>query len=217
MTLREVTQLVALGEGPVIEFKQRVPQPERIAKEAIAFANTQGGHIFLGVSDDGEIKGLKDAEEEVYLLQDALAKHCQPQLAYQMERIAISRKREVILVRIFESKKKPHYLVEADGKQTVYIRVDDVSREASREAIRLMRLGGKESEVMFQFGDKELALMRYLDSYGRITVDQFAKLVHIPRRRASHTLVLLTRASVLDFHESTDSDYFTRAYRADGT
>lgn len=216
MTLREVTRLVALGEGPVIEFKQRVPQPERIAKEAIAFANTQGGHIFLGVSDDGEIKGVKDADEEVYLLQDALSKHAQPSLSYQTERIAVSKKREVILVRVFESHKKPHFLVEADGTKTAYIRVDDISREASREAIRLMRLGGKEDEVMFQFGDKELALMRYLDSYGRITVEQFAKLADIPRRRASHTLVLLTRASVLDFHESTDSDYFTRAYRSAG-
>lgn len=213
MTLREVTQLVALGEGPVIEFKQRVPKPERIAKEAIAFANTRGGHIFLGVSDEGEIKGVKDAEEEVYLLQKALSLHCQPSLAYQLERIPLSKKREVILVRVFDSEKKPHFLLADDGTKTAYVRVDDVSREASREAIRLMRLGDKDGNVMFQFGDKELALMRYLDSYGRITVQQFAKLVDIPRRRASHTLVLLTRANVLTHHESTDADYFTRAYR----
>jgi predicted HTH transcriptional regulator len=58
MTLRELEQLVELGEGISLEFKRRVPQPERIAKEIVALANTNGGRIVLGVSDDGTIEGF---------------------------------------------------------------------------------------------------------------------------------------------------------------
>ena len=39
MTLRELKQLVSLGEGISLEFKRRVPRAERIAKEVIALAN----------------------------------------------------------------------------------------------------------------------------------------------------------------------------------
>ena len=41
--LRDLQRLVALGEGLTIEFKRRVPRPERIAKEVFALAITQGG------------------------------------------------------------------------------------------------------------------------------------------------------------------------------
>jgi predicted HTH transcriptional regulator len=67
MTLRELSQLTGLGEGQHLEFKKRVPGPERIAKEMIAFANTGGGRLLLGVDDDGSVVGVKDAAEEEYV------------------------------------------------------------------------------------------------------------------------------------------------------
>jgi hypothetical protein len=54
--------------------------------------------------------------------------------------------------------------------------------------------------------------MRYLETYGQITVKQFASLAHIPPRKASHTLVLLTRANILRLHVGEKEDYFTLAY-----
>ena len=64
-----------------------------------------------------------------------------------------------------------------------------------------MRLRAAEGPgVTFEYGDKEALLMRYLDAYGRITVAAFAQLAAIPARRASHTLVLLTRAGLLRHH-----------------
>ena len=57
MTFRELSQLVTLGEGQHLEFKKRVPAPERITKEVIAFANTGGGRLLLGIDDDGTVLG----------------------------------------------------------------------------------------------------------------------------------------------------------------
>ncbi|GAB5522094.1 MAG: ATP-binding protein [Rhodothermales bacterium] len=210
MNLRELSQRVALGEGRFQEFKRRVPQPARIAKEVVALANTVGGTVFLGVDDDGTIVGLRDAEEEEYALHDALETHCTPPIRLRIERVSISRKRDVIVVYVPDSDVKPHY-VEHEGKRTAYIRVDEVSREASREAIRLMRTKGRGDGVRFEFGDKEMLLMRYLDQYGRITVETFAKIANIAKKRASHTLVLLTRAHVLELHSTEDGDFFTAA------
>ncbi len=216
MTLRELAQLVALGEGLHLEFKRRVPAAERIAKEVIAFANTRGGRLLLGVADDGSVVGVRDAEEEEFALRRALDRHCQPHLDVATERIAVTKKRDVIVVTVPNSPDKPHFLTDGETPANAYVRVDHMSVEASPEAVRLMRLRRAPTDVLFEFGEKEQALMRYLDSYGRISVEQFASLADISPRRASHTLVLLTRANVLQFHADAKEDYFTLAYNGAG-
>ena len=212
MTLQELSQLVSLGEGLHLEFKRKVPRPERFAKEIIAFANTRGGRVLIGVDDDGRLAGVRDAEEEEYALRQALHGRCDPPVEVTTERVPVSRKRNVILVTVPRSTQKPHFLVNGEGtKPTAYVRVADMSVEASREARRLMREEQRDRDVLFEFGETEQMLLRYLDSYGRITVRQFARLAGIPRRRASQTLVLLTRARVLRLHPDLGDDYFTLA------
>lgn len=213
MTLQELTQLVSLGEGQHLEFKRKVPRPERIAKEVIAFANTKGGRLLLGVDDDGTVSGVRDAEEEEFALRQALQSHCSEVPAYQLERVAVTPRRDVIVMSVPESAEKPHFLVDGDRKNGIaYLRVKDMSVEASREALRLMRTQDRADDVLFEFGEKEQMLMRYLDRYGRITVGQFASIASISKKRASQTLVLLTRADILRLHASDRHDYFTLAY-----
>lgn len=217
MTLQELTQLVSLGEGANLEFKRRVPRPERIAKELIAFANTRGGRLLLGVGDDGAILGLRDAEEEEFALRRAMNGFASPLVRFTVERVPVARRRDVVVVTVPESTTKPHVLRSSqNGTGTsAYVRVNDKSVEASQEALRLMaeRDGGA-STVTFEFGDKELMLMRYLDDYGKITVKQFARIANISKGRASKTLVLLTRANVLRLHADHRHDYFTLAYES---
>lgn len=213
MTLRELTQLAAPGEGSYLEFKRKVPRPERIVKEIVALANTHGGRLLLGVDDDGSLVGVRDAEEEEFALHYALHHLCDPPVTIHTERVPISKKRDVIVVSVPESTTKPHFVRgEDNGGRTAYVRVEDMSVEASREAVRLMQAAGQPTDVQFTFGEKEQLLMRYLDTYGRITVDQFATLAGIPRRRASQTLVLMAKANVLQFHTDAGDDYFTVAY-----
>lgn len=218
MTHHELTQLVSLGEGRQLEFKRRVPRSERIAKELIAMANTDGGRLLLGVDDDGSILGVRDAEEEEFALREALRAHCDPPIPFSTERIPITGRRDVIVVGVPSSREKPHYLLNGTNgrRRSAYVRVRDMSVEASKEAVRLMKTKEEPESVLFEFGEKEQMLMRYLDKYGRITVNQFAKLANIPARAASHTLVLLTRADVLRLHATERHDYFTLAYELPG-
>ncbi|RMF55341.1 MAG: ATP-binding protein [Bacteroidetes bacterium] len=211
MTLQDLTRLVARGEGPHLEFKRRVPQPARLAKEIVAFANTEGGRLLLGVDDDGTILGVRDPGEEEYALSEALRRYCHPTVEVEVARVEVSRRRDVLIVHVPESAVKPHFVVVGQGR-VPYVRIEDMSVEASRERVRLMKADRGEEGVRFTFGEKELLLMRYLETYGRITVEQFANVAHISRRRASDTLVLMTRARVLLLHSHTTQEYFTLAY-----
>ncbi|MEM1128795.1 MAG: ATP-binding protein [Bacteroidota bacterium] len=213
-TLTDLTKLIATGEGLHLEFKRKVPSPARFSKEVVALANTQGGRLLIGVDDDGTPVGVRDAEETEYTLHEALSTCCVPLPRFATEQVPVTRRRTIIVVKVPPSTRRPHFVQDADGSRTAYVRVEDMSVEASKEAVRLMRFEQNERDVQFEFGEKELLLMRYLEAYSRITVLEFSRLANIPRKRASQTLVLLAKAKILQLHADPKQDYFTRSFAA---
>jgi len=218
MNVDDLKRLVALGEGAHLEFKHRVPRPDRMAKEVIALANTGGGRVLLGVDDDGSIVGVKDSNEELFALQNALESYCEPPVTLNVEGVRVSRKRDVLVIDVPRSAVKPHYLRKGarngsePNDRKAYVRVGAESVEASREAVKLMKAERNPRDTRFTFGEAEQKLMAYLERYERITVREYARLAGIPPKRASHTLVLMARAEVLRLYSDPKEDYFTVAY-----
>ena len=56
----DLQSLISQGENQSLEFKSAQVHPNSLAKEMVAFANTTGGAILLGVEDDGSVTGLAD-------------------------------------------------------------------------------------------------------------------------------------------------------------
>ena len=69
MTRAQLAELLRNGESSGVEFKRDDLRPERLAREMAALLNFEGGHILLGVDDDGAVRGLartpKQTEERV--------------------------------------------------------------------------------------------------------------------------------------------------------
>ena len=51
--------MILTGESETLEFKEKLDKgkPERLAKTAVAFANTKGGTIVFGIDDDHHVSG----------------------------------------------------------------------------------------------------------------------------------------------------------------
>jgi len=209
MELRLLKELVKKGEGEHVEFKLKSNHPEKIVREVVAFANTGGGKLFIGVGDDKSIKGLKDAEEDEYTLTKAIDKYIFPKIIFKQEKIPVTHDRDVLVLTIPRSIDKPHYVVDAAGNRQAYIRVEDKSIQASREMKEIMRRGRGERDVRFQYGEKEQKLMKLLDEKESVTVDIFAAFAGIPRKMASNTLVVMVLARILDVHPHEMLDHFT--------
>jgi predicted HTH transcriptional regulator len=212
MELRALKDLVKKGEGQQLEFKHKAAFPEKIVREMVAFANTDGGHVLIGVDDDGKIPGLKFAEEERFVLEEAIKLHARPRFKYNSELIAISRKRSVIRYNILESKIKPTYFIENNQKRgKAYVRVEDKSLQASREIVEILKGRSNRKPQKIHFGEKEKLLMEYIDKHGSITLSEFQSLANIPRKTASRTLVILVLSNVLNVNvrEKEDS-YFVK-------
>lgn len=205
-------ELVRRGEGHCLEFKLKTNHPDKIVRGIVAFANTDGGTLLIGVGDDGTIPGLKYADEDEYLLVRAIEKFCFPAISYTLDRVQLHDEREVLVFRIPRSPHRPHYILPdpADPEnKKVYVRVDDKSVQASKEVREIMKGERADRNVRFTYGDKEKVLMNHLGQNTHITVDAFAMLANIPRKVASRTLVLLVLANVLDIFPSDVVDRYT--------
>jgi predicted HTH transcriptional regulator len=224
MTLQEIQRLVRRGEGEQIEFKRKVAHPNKIIREIVAFANTRGGSLLIGVDDNGSIPGVRSAEEECYGLEKAIRQWCRPAIDYEVEVVPISGQKSVIHYKIHEGQRKPHYVLRSafsddnpapikKYKGRAYVRHDDQSLQASSEVWQILRRSRKNKDVKFQFGDKERMLMTYLEENTRITVSQFAQLVKESRYRASRTLILLVLANVLRVIPQEKEDTFVLKHR----
>ena len=210
MNFREIKAMVKAGENDFLEFKRKVRFPEKIVKEVVAFANTRGGDLLIGVDDNGNIPGLKFAEEEAFVLENAIHQYCFPKIRYRTETVSTPDDRSVIRYRIFESRRKPHYVLEPDanGKKKVYIRIGDKSIQASREIIEILKRSRIKRGIGFHFGEKERTLMQYLDRHDSITMEEFSLVAGISRKVASKTLIWLVLASVLMIEPGEEKDRY---------
>lgn len=209
MELRLLKELVKKGEGEHMEFKLKTNHPDKIVREIVAFANTGGGKLLVGVGDDKTIKGLKDADEDEYIMSRAIDKFIYPKINYKTERVSVSPDRDVLVMTIHRSVEKPHYVIDEAGNKQAYIRLEDKSIQASREMQEIMRRGREERDIRFRYGEKEEKLMKLLDEKKSITVDLFASFAGISRKLASNTLVVLVLARVLEVHPHEMIDNFT--------
>lgn len=206
--LFEIRKLVLEGEGQHLEFKRKASHPEKIVREFIAFANTDGGTLLVGVDDDGSIPGVKYPEEEIHVITAALQQMCRPLLVYQESVLPISENRSIIRYDISPSEKL-HFQI-LDKTRETFVRVQDMSIKASAEMQEIIRRSKKKRDVRFVFGDAEKNLMGYLEQNPQITLSQYIKFSGLNRFRASRKLILLVLANVLKITASEKGDLYSR-------
>lgn len=245
MTLQDVKNLVSGGESERLEFKRKVAHPDKIIREVVAFANTHGGYLLIGVDDNGSIPGLKFAEEEIFSLNNAIKKWCSPVIPYTFEIVPLTSKRAIAIYYIEEGPRKPYFVksevlqpaVIAGSSQNgknpsskpsskpgwkpgskpsrkkklkgkAYVRVEDKSLQASREVWQILRRNNRPKDIQFTYGETEQQLMEFLGKHEYITLNQFKQLTSLPHLRASHKLVLLVLANVLEIVPREKEDIY---------
>jgi predicted HTH transcriptional regulator len=207
----DLKKLVSRGEGQTLEFKRKASHPEKIVREMIAFANTHGGVLLIGIGDDKSIPGLKYPEDESYVIHKEL-KNCNPPLFFTETFIPLGDDRTVIQYEIEESTKKPHTFTTPERTKESFVRVDDKSIKASREMREIARRAQRKKDIRFHYGEHETLLMKYLDQNPDITLKKFMEVSGLNRFRASKKLILLVLADVLKISPSEKGDVYQLAF-----
>ena len=118
-----------------IEFKSQFT--EEIYKEVIAFANTDGGVVYVGIDNDGNVVGLKDVDQEYTRITNGIRDAVMPDVT-MFVRFTIQ-DNTVIRITVSEGTNKPYYLKGKGLKPSgVFVRQGTSSVPASPEQIRQM-------------------------------------------------------------------------------
>lgn len=118
-----------------IEFKSRFT--DDIYKEVIAFANTDGGFVYIGIDDDGNVVGLSDVDEEYTRITNGIRDAIMPDVTMFVHYTI--QDNGVIRIAVNEGTNKPYYLKGKGLKPSgVYVRQGTSSVPASPEQIRRM-------------------------------------------------------------------------------
>ena len=133
------------GESKNIEYKVTLPdKSEKYMKTIVAFANTQGGKLIVGVDDNShQVIGVDN--DILFELMDSIANavsdSCMPQIIPDIEPQTMEGK-TVIVVLVEAGKNRPYYLKSKGKENGTYIRVAGTSRQAFPEKIRELEMEG---------------------------------------------------------------------------
>ena len=129
---------MAFVESEVVELKAEVVGD--ICKEVIAFANTKGGTLYIGVSDDGSVVGVKNADQVMLQMNNMIRDSIKPDVTmfvgYENQHVG---DKDIIAVTIQKGTDRPYYLGSKGLKPSgVYVRNGTSSDPATDTAIRRM-------------------------------------------------------------------------------
>ncbi|MCB9260837.1 MAG: putative DNA binding domain-containing protein [Flavobacteriales bacterium] len=206
---KHIYKLLNQGEDETLDYKQAITSASKIAKTMSAFANHKGGTLLVGVKDNRKVCGIQ-SEDEIYMLDMAARFYCKPEIDLEIIRHQLGDK-EVLECRIKEGTDKPYYAKDDEGKWWAYIRVKDNSLLASKIVLDVLKRGNSEKGAFIEFGHNEKAILEYLETNHKVTLEQFRKLVNISKRRASKILVNLISAGVVRSHTTEKTEFYTRS------
>jgi predicted HTH transcriptional regulator len=151
----KIADAIARGEGPRLDFKRDLSSPKSVLKDIVAFANTAGGTVVIGLDDDGSIVGVADPLREEERLSSRISDGIEPQLLPEV--YAVSHGEHELLVVEVAHHPAPFRLRAEGPERGVYVRLGSTSRRAEPETLaELRRQAAGESFDLFARSDVAL-------------------------------------------------------------
>jgi len=199
--------LLREGEGSMLEYKESLSSS--FARDLVAFANSAGGKILLGVRDNGTVVGVRDSNKLRAQIQD-IARNCDPAVKILVEMVE-----KVMVITVRESESKP-----VQCREGFFWRQGGVTQKLSRDEIR----DCFRSEGAIRFDLTVCPKFRYPEDFDRNKFDTWIKQSRItPRGRVDNILVnievaertgrrlIFRNAGVLFFAKNVNH-FFPQAY-----
>ncbi len=193
-----ITKLIQQGEHQTQDFKYCISDSRKIARSLVAFANTDGGRLLIGVKDNGNIAGVR-SEEEYYMVEAAARIYSKPMIEFTTQQHFIEGK-TVLEVIIKPSSEKPHFAVDENAKWWAYFRKDDENRLANKVMLEVWKNQKRTTGILINYSDDEKILVDYLGSHEKISVSKYARIAHITYKTAEQIIINFRTLNILKDH-----------------
>lgn len=169
----KLLEQIQKGESKTLEFKEALPKNESIAKTVIAFSNTSGGKLIVGVNDERVVVGVDDAL--IFEMQDKIASiiadNCSPGIMPEIYSVNVESKL-VLVIEVVRGNLKPYFLKSQGKADGTYIRLGTTNRAADLETIaeleRQKRHISFDEEICYDAELSELDISPLLEKFESI-------------------------------------------------
>jgi hypothetical protein len=181
-----IKRLIQKGENQELDFKFEISDSRKIAKTLVAFSNTDGGTLLIGVKDNGNISGIH-SDEEFYMVQAAAGMYCKPEVTFKSKRWIVDGK-TVLEVIIPKGTNYPYFAQTEADKWMAYIRVNDENILATVVHLKVWNNKTHNRGILIEYSDKVKKLMEYLEFNSSISISKFCRIAFLPRSAAENIL-----------------------------
>lgn len=200
-----VLQMIAEGEHLHQDFKMRVEDARKIARTLVAFANTEGGRLLIGVKDNGSVSGIQP-EEEYHMIEAAAELYCKPAIGFKTQ-VWKANYRAVLEVIVEPSKARPHFCADENGEWHAYQRVADRNVKANGVLLKVWQHEQSSKPADFKYNGRTRRLFGLLHKHGRLSFRSISKLMRSGRAATEELLAQLVVWEVIGM-EFTDTGCF---------
>lgn len=157
-----VLTYISEGEHLKQDFKMRIDDAQKIARSLVAFANTSGGRLLIGVKDNGNVCGVRP-EEELHMIIRSAEEFCLPPIHFTHSVWKVEGK-AILEIQIEESLVKPH-LAKVEEGWKAFVREHDVTLPASNVWIAMQEVSSyQDSNELFQMSEREEQLFFFVET-----------------------------------------------------
>jgi hypothetical protein len=202
----KLIKMIAEGEHQRQDFKYCINDSRKIARSMVAFDNTDGGRLLLGIRDNGSVAGVR-SDEEYYMAEAAAKLYSKPPINFQTIQWTIDGK-SVLEIIIQKRDDMPHSAQNEEGKWLVYIRKDDQNIVAPAILLKVWEQKKNPLGVFIRFSDQEKRLLSLLQTNQNLSLNQFAVKAKLPRWKGEKILVKLIVIGVVGMEISVRGTRF---------
>jgi predicted HTH transcriptional regulator len=197
--------LIAQGEHETLEFKYEINDPRKIARTLVAFANTKGGRLLVGIKDNGVVSGVS-VDEEYYMVDSGAKLYSSPEIGFKLKTHSLPNGKHVLEFIIEPSGSKPHRVVYADKAPEVYVRVHDENIIAHPVWIKVQeRL---KSPRKIKYTDSHNRLLKYLKDKSAQTVEILMKAIFISEKETMEIIADLVASNIVEIETTNSGSMF---------
>ncbi len=201
-----IRNLILQGEHQRQDFKFQVNDSRKIARTLVAFANTDGGKLLIGVKDNGVIAGIR-AEEEYHMIEAAATMYCKPEMDFAFRHWNIDGKK-VLEIDVPRAQVKPVYASTENGRWMAWVRVGDQNILADTIMIKYWKRQKSSKGTVIHYSGNEKMLLEHLSTHPTITLGRYSKLSGLPRNLAENVIVDMMAAGLVEMGQNEHHTWF---------
>lgn len=194
-----IKRLIAEGEHQQLDFKFEISDSRKIARTLVAFANTDGGRLLVGVKDNGAVAGVR-SDEEFYMVDAASNMYCKPEIPFEGKNWLVDNKN--ILEVIVKPGEKPNYALDEKNNWIAYVRIGDQNIVANRVILEVWKRKKKPLGTFVKYSKSENELLYYLSENDNITVAKFTRISRLTNLQAENILINLICLDIIEIQLS---------------